>query len=45
MAERIGNSLIVKALAEHQRILTTQRYAHQGDNALPDAVEQAVEAE
>ncbi len=41
MAERIGNPLIVKALAGHQTIITTQRYAHPSDDALQDAVEEA----
>jgi integrase len=41
MAERIGNPLIVKALAGHQSISTTQRYAHPSDDALQDAVEEA----
>ena len=41
MAERIGNPLIVKALAGHQSISTTQRYAHPSDDALQDAVEGA----
>ena len=43
MAERIGNPLIVKALAGHQSISTTQRYAHPSDDALLDAVEEAFE--
>lgn len=43
MAERIGNPLIVKALAGHQSISTTQRYAHPSDDALQDAVESAFE--
>jgi integrase len=38
-AERIGNPLIVKALAGHQSISTTQRYSHPSDDALQDAVE------
>lgn len=41
MAERIGNPLIVKALAGHQSISTTQRYAHPSDDALLEAVEGA----
>ena len=41
LAERIGNPLIVKALAGHQSISTTQRYAHPSDDALQDAVEEA----
>ena len=41
MAERIGNPLIVKALAGHQSISTTQRYAHPSDDVLQDAVEKA----
>jgi len=45
MAERIGNPLIVKALAGHQSISTTQRYAHPSDDALLDAVEEAFAGE
>ncbi len=41
MTERIGIPLIVKALADHQSISTTQRYAHPSDDALQDAVEGA----
>jgi|GEM_PF-558482 len=43
MAERIGNPLIVKALAGHQSISTTQRYAHPSEDALLEAVEGAFE--
>lgn len=42
LAERIGNPLIVKALAGHQSISTTQRYSHPSDDALSDAVEGAL---
>ncbi len=45
MAERIGNPLIVKALAGHQSISTTQRYSHPSDDALQDAVEEAFGSE
>jgi site-specific recombinase XerD len=41
MAERIGNPLIVKALAGHQSINTTQRFAHPSEDALLEAVEAA----
>jgi len=45
LAERIGNPLIVKALAGHQSISTTQRYAHPSEDALLEAVEGAFEGE
>ncbi len=45
MAERIGNPLIVKALAGHQSNSTTQRYSHPSDDALQDAVEEAFKGE
>lgn len=41
MAERIGNPLMVKALAGHRSIATTQRYSHPSEDALQDAVEEA----
>ena len=42
IAERIGNPLIVKALAGHRSPSTTQRYAHPSDDALEDGVEGAL---
>lgn len=45
LSERIGNPLVVKALAGHQSIQTTQRYTHPSDDALLDAVEQAFEGD
>ncbi len=41
LVERIGNPLIVRALAGHQSISTTQRYSHPSEDALQEAVEAA----